>query len=130
MDGDRRAAMNGAHGVVLASPDGLITHLDAGAEALFGWSAGEIVGQSLDRIVPEEFRERHWEGFRRAVATRTCQLDGQAISLPVRCSDGAVRAFPARFVFLRGPRDDVLGFGALYGGRAGAEQPFGPVLPL
>jgi PAS domain S-box-containing protein len=122
--------MSRIHAVVMADPDGRITHWNPGAEPLFGYAPAEALGQSLDLIVPPEFRERHWEGFRQAVATRSCKLDGQAVSIPVRCKDGGVQPFPGRFVFLRGARDDVVGFAALYSERTGAEQPFGPVLPL
>ncbi|MGH9185578.1 MAG: PAS domain S-box protein [Acidimicrobiales bacterium] len=48
------------------------------ATELFGYSAGEAVGASLDLIVPEEFRERHWAGFRRAIETGECHLDRAA----------------------------------------------------
>lgn len=122
--------MSRIHAVVMADPEGNISHWDRGAEQLFGYMSSEAIGQSLDLIVPPEFRERHWSGFRNAVSTRACKLDGQAVSIPVRCRDGTVQPFPGRFVFLRGARDDVIGFAALYSERAGSEQPFGPVLPL
>ena len=79
--------------------------------------------------MPDEFRERHWAGFRKAVATGTCSVDRAATNLPVRCKDGTVRSFPSRFLFFQGPRDDVVGFAALYGEPAGSETPFGPIVP-
>ena len=118
------------HAVVMASPDGVIVHWDAGAEQLFGYRAQEALGQSLDLIVPDEFREQHWTGFRNAVATGVCKLDRAATNVPVRCRDGQVRAFPGRFVFLQGPRGDVAGVAAIYSPRAGSEEPFGEIVPL
>ncbi len=118
------------HAIVMASPDGVIVHWDAGAEHLFGYRAGEALGQSLDLIVPDEFRERHWAGFRNAVSTGVCKLDRAATNIPVRCKDGTVRAFPGRFVFLQGARNDVVGVAALYSQRAGFEEPFGAIVPL
>ncbi len=61
--------MAGTHAIVMAIPDGVIQHWDAGEELRFGYSAEEALGQSLDLIVPVDFRERHWVGFRSAVAT-------------------------------------------------------------
>jgi len=122
--------MANTHTVLVASPDGFIQHWDAAAEQLFGYSSEEALGQSLDLIVPEEFRLRHWAGFRDAVATGVCKLDRAATNVPVRCKDGTIRAFPARFVFLQGARDDVVGVAALYSQREGSEVPFGPILPL
>jgi PAS domain S-box-containing protein len=37
------------------------------AETLFGYSAEEAVGHTLDLIVPEPMRAAHWAGFSRAV---------------------------------------------------------------
>lgn len=119
--------MSRTHAVVMAGPDEIIRHWDAGAEQFFGYTAAEAIGQSLDFIVPEEFLERHQEGFRNAVATRTCKLHGAAICIPVKCKDGTIEAFPARFVFLQGARGDVVGFSALYSERTGLETAFGPV---
>jgi PAS domain S-box-containing protein len=67
--------------------DGTISHWNQGAEQLFGYSAREAIGESLDLIVPPEFRERRWSGFRKVVSTGAGKLDGQAISIPVRCKD-------------------------------------------
>jgi len=113
--------------VVMGGPDGRIRFWSAGAEELFGYTASEAVGQSLDLIVPEPFRARHWAGFNRAMSTGECKLDRAATNLPVRCKDGSVLAFPARFVFLTDARDEVVGAMGIYAARDGSEQPFGPV---
>jgi PAS domain S-box-containing protein len=122
--------MAATHALVLADPDGHITHWDAGAECFFGYSPDEAISQSLDLIVPPEFRERHWAGFHKAVATGICNLDRATTNVPVRCKDGTTLPFPGRFVFLQGPRGEVLGVAALYSERAGSESPFGPIVPL
>ncbi|HQS09079.1 MAG TPA: hypothetical protein PLK13_09660 [Xanthobacteraceae bacterium] len=36
---------------------------------IFGFGAEETVGQSLDIIISEPFRARHWAGYRQAVAS-------------------------------------------------------------
>lgn len=128
--GSDRKAVRGTHAIVIAGPDGTIRHWDAGAEQLFGYSAEEALAQSLDLIVPAEFRERHWTGFRNAVTTGSCKLDRAATNIPVHCRDGTIRVFPGRFVFLQGARNEVIGVAALYSQRAGTEVPFGPILAL
>lgn len=55
--------------VVFADCDGTIRLWNRGAENLFGHSAVEALGASLDLIIPERFRAVHWEGFRRAIDT-------------------------------------------------------------
>ena len=109
---------------------GNIADWDEGAEEFFGYTNAEAVGQSLDLVVPEEFRERHWQGFRRAIETGVCRLDRATTNVPIRCKDGVIRPFPARFVFLQNARDGVAGVMGVYASPQGAEEPFGEILPL
>jgi PAS domain S-box-containing protein len=86
------------HAIVVADADGTITWWSAGAEALFGHSAGAALGQSLDLIVPDALRARHWAGFRRAMeAPRVKDL---AADMPVLCTDGQVKEFAGRLLVL------------------------------
>lgn len=109
---------------------GHIVEWDEGAEEFFGYSREEAIGESLDLIVPEEFRERHWTGFNNAIATGICRMDRATTNVPVKCKDGQIRPFPGRFVFLQDARESVVGVIGLYAQRHGSEQPFGPILAL
>lgn len=52
--------------IVMMATDGRITGWNGRAEALFGWTAAEVVGQPLaDLIVPTRFRGRHRAGLAR-----------------------------------------------------------------
>lgn len=53
--------------IVFADCDGIIRVWNRGAETLFGYTAAEAIGRSLDLIVPEPFRAAHWAGFSRAI---------------------------------------------------------------
>jgi PAS domain S-box-containing protein len=86
------------HAIVVADPEGTITQWNAGAEALFGYSAATALGQSLDLMVPEALRARHWAGFRRMM--RAPQVKDLAADIPVLCADGQVRDFPGRLLVL------------------------------
>lgn len=116
------------HAIVLSDREGLIQHWNEGAEQLFGYPAAEALGKSLDLIVPPEYRQRHWDGFRRAMSTGQCRVDRATTNLPVLCRDGAVRPFPARFVFLEDARNVVVGAMGIYSNPAGSEQAFGPIV--
>jgi PAS domain S-box-containing protein len=86
------------HAIVVADTDGQITCWSPGAEALFGHSAADALGQSLDLIVPGALRARHWAGFRRAMqAPRVKDL---AADIPVLCADGQVRQFAGRLLIV------------------------------
>lgn len=87
--------------VVVADRDGTICLWNHAAQRLFGFSAAEALGASLDLIVPERLRSAHWVGFRRAVEagrlhgtpdarlTRALHKDGRR--LYVELSFGLVR---------------------------------------
>jgi PAS domain S-box-containing protein len=70
--------------IIFAGTDGLVREWNASAEAIFGFSAAEAVGQSLDLIIPEEFRTAHWSAYERALADRVTKYKGRA--LPTRAT--------------------------------------------
>lgn len=57
--------------LIFADTQGVIRAWNAGAEAVFGFSAADAIGQSLDVIIPERLRAAHWVGFHRAMARGT-----------------------------------------------------------
>ena len=116
------------HAIIMSDTDGIICHWNSGAQEMFGYSPAEAIGQSLDLIVPEEFQERHWVGFRKAIDTGICKLDRATTNVPVRHKNGSIEPFPARFVFLQAPRGEVVGVIGLYSARQGTEVAFGPIL--
>ena len=55
--------------IIVADRDGSIQVWNRGAEIVFGYAAAEVLGKSLDVIIPERLRHAHWEGFHRAIST-------------------------------------------------------------
>jgi PAS domain S-box-containing protein len=55
--------------IIAADNDGIIRFWNPGAERIFGYSGNEALGQSLDLIIPERLRQRHWDGYRRVMET-------------------------------------------------------------
>jgi PAS domain S-box-containing protein len=75
--------------VVYSDRDGTIRYWNGGAVRLFGHATEEAVGQSLDLIVPEGLRARHWDGYHETIRTgRTRYGDGQLLSVPAMRKDG------------------------------------------
>jgi PAS domain-containing protein len=62
--------------VVVTDASGAIRYWNSAAEAMFGHSPEEAIGASLDIIIPEKLRERHWAGYRRVMATGETQYVG------------------------------------------------------
>lgn len=54
--------------LICSDTQGVIVGWNDAAQALFGHSAAEALGQSLDLIIPERLRAAHWAGFDRALA--------------------------------------------------------------
>ena len=84
-----RIIQHSADAIVVASPDGTITLWNPAAERLFGFAAGEAIGKSLDLIVPERHRARHWAGYREVMRTATTQYGTQVLRVPAIRKDGS-----------------------------------------
>lgn len=55
--------------VIYADKEGRIAFWNGGAERIFGFTEAEAKGQSLDIIIPENLRARHWQGFEATMQT-------------------------------------------------------------
>src|SRR5215475_2243698 len=76
--------------VVYADISGRIQYWNAGAERMFGYAPSEALGQSLDIIIPQSLRSRHWEGFDKTMHTGVTRYgSGEILAVP------AVRTVPA-----------------------------------
>ena len=75
-------------GIIFADGEGIIRLWNRGAERIFGYGESEAVGSTLDLIVPERFRERHWEGYRRVMETGETQYGDRLLSVPGIRKDG------------------------------------------
>jgi PAS domain S-box-containing protein len=75
--------------IVYADAAGLIQVWNAGAARLFGFTEQEALGGSLDIIIPERLRGRHWAGFQETMRTaQTRYGDGQVLAVPAVRKDG------------------------------------------
>ena len=92
-----------ADAVVVADADGTIVFWNDAASRLFGWTADGALGQSLDLIVPERQRARHWEGYRRVMATGHTQYGDRLLEVPALHSDGRRLSIAFTVSLLRRP---------------------------
>ena len=134
--------------IIAADEQGLIQFWNPGAERMFGFSATEAVGQSLDLIIPPQLRDRHWQGYRDVMksgqsrygqgdvlAVPGMRKDGTRISLeftivPLRAADGrwtglgaVLRDVTARFEELRALREKVSAAAQTVAAAPGNERP-------
>src|SRR3546814_8609447 len=71
-----------AAALVFAEPSCVIRIWNSAAESLFGHGAAEAIGQTLDLIIPPEYRARHWAGFRAAMAAGDGNIDHSSFTIP------------------------------------------------
>ena len=78
----RQIVDKAADAIIFADREGIIRLWNSGAEAIFGYSAAEALGQTLDLIVPEKMRERHWEGYRKVMDTGVTRYGSDVLAVP------------------------------------------------
>jgi len=76
--------------VIVCNRDGIICFWNPGAARIFGFGAEEAVGHSLDIIIPERLRARHWNGFDKVISRGESRYsEGHLLSVPGRRKDGS-----------------------------------------
>jgi PAS domain S-box-containing protein len=74
--------------IIVADTQGRIIVWNRGAESLFGYLADEATGQTLDLIIPERLRARHWEGYQRTIVSGRSRYADDLLAVPSMCRDG------------------------------------------
>ncbi len=100
--------------IIFADREGVIRLWNAGAQAVFGYQPEEALGKTLDLIVPERLRERHWEGFRRVMATGVTRYGREELlAVPAVGKDGGRISVEFSIVMLRDAAGEPLGIAAI-----------------
>jgi len=68
--------------VIVCDAGGSIILWNAAATHLFGYTEGEALGQSLDVIIPERLRKRHWEGYDKTMETGITRYGHDVLRVP------------------------------------------------
>jgi PAS domain S-box-containing protein len=105
---------NTPDGVLFADANGIIRFWNTGCERLFGHTAAEAVGQSLDIIIPEAQRPRHWQGYTNTMRTgQSRYAAGDLLAVPAMRKDGSRISIEFSIVPFRDGENRMLGMGAL-----------------
>jgi len=99
--------------VLVSDRDGIIRLWNRGAELVFGHSAAEALGQSLDLIIPERLRARHWEGYHRVMATGETRYGTQLLSVPALHRDGRQLSCAFSIVPLKDETGNLFGIASI-----------------
>jgi PAS domain S-box-containing protein len=95
--------------ILISDREGIIRFWNSGAEQMFGHTATEAVGQSLDLIIPENLRDRHWNGYWRVMASGETKYKTGLLSSPGVRKDGSRVSLEFSMVLLHDEADGMQG---------------------
>ena len=109
----RQIVEKAADAIIFADKEGIIRLWNSGAEAIFGYSAGEALGKSLDLIVPEKLRERHWEGYGKVMETGVTKYGSEVLAVPAIKNDSSRLSVEFTIVLLKDDTGKAMGTAAI-----------------
>jgi PAS domain S-box-containing protein len=95
--------------VIFADQRGVIREWNLAAERIFGYANDEAVGESLDLIVPERFREAHWRGYDQALSEGQTKYSGKALPTRSVRKDGSTIYVELTFAIVHDQTGSVIG---------------------
>jgi PAS domain S-box-containing protein len=103
-----------ADAIVYADAEGMIRAWNRGATRILGFAEAEALGRSLDVIIPENLRERHWQGYRATMRTGQSRYgDGQILSVPAVRKDGTRISVEFTIVPFKDDAGQMIGIAAI-----------------
>lgn len=100
--------------IVAADRDGIIRFWSPGAERIFGYSRDDAIGQSLDIIIPERLRARHWDGYRHVIEGGGSRYGaGDVLAVPGVKKDGAIVSLEFTIIRLHDKSRQLIGLAAI-----------------
>lgn len=104
---------NTQEAIIFADCEGTIRLWNTGAETIFRYTAAEVLGKSLELLIPERLRDRHRQGFRRVIATGVTKYNQQLLAVPAIRKDGARISLEFTVLLIRGIDRGILGIAAI-----------------
>lgn len=99
--------------IMFSDRDGIIRLWNSGAEKMFGFTSQEAVGQSLDLIIPENLRGRHWDGYGRVMESGASRYSIDLLSAPALKKDGTRISTEFSMVMVKDDAGKMLGVAAI-----------------
>ena len=94
--------------ILICDRMGIVRYWNRGAERVFGFLPAEMVGASMDPIVPRRLRARHWAGWDTAMRAGVTNYDGgQLLAVPALHKDGRQISIEFSIQLLKDPSGQV-----------------------
>jgi PAS domain S-box-containing protein len=100
--------------IIATDRTGIINFWNPGAVRIFGFAADEAIGRSLDLIIPDNLRARHWTGFNSVMETGESHYGhGDLLSVPALTKGGQRISVEFTIVMLKDEQNLPIGTGAI-----------------
>ena len=99
--------------IVAAGTDGSILLWNRAAERIFGYTEAEALDHSLDLIIPEHLRIRHWEGYRRVMQTGQTRYGAEVLRVPAVHKNGRRLSIAFTVGLLYSPTQEIQAIAAI-----------------
>ena len=107
--------LNTTSDAILATDrEGVIRFWNRGAARIFGFTAEQAIGASLDLVIPERLRKRHWDGYERVMATGETRYGaGDVLAVPAIAKGGRQISVEFTIILLEDSEQRVSGMAAI-----------------
>jgi PAS domain S-box-containing protein len=110
----RKLVADAPDAIIYTDAGGLIRFWNTGAERVFGFSRLDALGKSLDIIIPERLRKRHWDGYARTIRTGVTRYGaGDVLAVPAVRKDGLRISVEFTILPFTGREGQVIGIAAI-----------------
>jgi PAS domain S-box-containing protein len=109
----RQIIENSQDAILFADRNGIIEIWNFGAEEIFGYTKEQARGKSLDLIIPEKLRQRHWEGYHTVMKTGETRYGKELLKVPAIRKDGTRLSVEFTIMLIRDPREEIVGIAAI-----------------
>lgn len=99
--------------VVVCDTEGSITLWNPAAEYMFGFTEAEALGQSLDLIIPERLRQRHWEAYHKTMVTGQTRYGHDVLRVPAVNKAGSPMSISFTVALLNDANGQVIGIASV-----------------
>ncbi len=96
-------------GIIVIDVDGIIRRWNHKSEELFGFTAEQAIGQTVEIIIPEKLRVAHEHGFTAAMASGHLASDGKPRRTRGVTADGGKVYVTMTFAVINAPDGTTVG---------------------
>ncbi len=93
--------------VMVCDAKGAITLWNPACERMFGHTEAEVLGHSMDMIIPERLRGRHWDGYHKTMATGITKYGTDVLRVPAVDKQGRSMSIAFTVAMLYAPDGKV-----------------------